>query len=178
MFLLTTLKWGPFLVNTITKEELQPVLNFPAVTLCNSNQVHCGNLYERLLQCQDNSKDCDDEFESVRQMFCLGGCDETLAPTSKTCDSVCCCVSNSNWPPAVLIGEAPLWLSCYQNRFLFLFRRVCLSVAICNYSQGFLFLLFLEAYAVFSCLTYTQVDLSYFCRMFTCCLTQILPGLK
>jgi hypothetical protein len=41
-----------FDVNVGVKLEQSNGLSFPAVTICNANKVHCGNLHKLILECK------------------------------------------------------------------------------------------------------------------------------
>ena len=47
-----------YLYDVITKTKLETVstLEFPAITICNDNKIHCGHLKNRILECQSSSK--------------------------------------------------------------------------------------------------------------------------
>ena len=38
-------------ITTVTTEP-QSILEFPSVTICNLNKVHCGNLYDMIARCE------------------------------------------------------------------------------------------------------------------------------
>ena len=52
------------IVTSVTVKN-QHKLEFPAVTLCNLNKLHCGNLYLRILNCSE------DVSESIKSMILI-----------------------------------------------------------------------------------------------------------
>ena len=55
-------------------------LEFPAVTICNENKVHCGNLHAAIEECDDGN--CP---ENTRKNFCIlfiaGNCEASINST-------------------------------------------------------------------------------------------------
>lgn len=56
-------------------QEFANTLDFPAVTLCNYNRVHCGNLYDRIIEVNRTSDpNVVQRLDSLCYLFELGQC--------------------------------------------------------------------------------------------------------
>ena len=58
---------------SITMEE-KIVMPFPAITLCNQNKVHCGNLHNYIESCEN----CQHRMEALCHVYDMGGCKKSV----------------------------------------------------------------------------------------------------
>ena len=63
-------------VNTAINVEKRTFLEFPAVTLCNNNLIHCQHLFDMIAECEKDSSPCP-KREIYCNMYVLGNCKVT-----------------------------------------------------------------------------------------------------
>ena len=63
-------------VNTAVNVEKRSFVEFPAITVCNKNLIHCQHLLNMILECENNSSTCQ-KLELYCNFYVLGNCKST-----------------------------------------------------------------------------------------------------
>ena len=63
-------------VNTSVNVEKRPSLDFPALTVCNKNIIHCQHLFNMIVECEKNSSSCP-KRDLYCNMYVRGSCKTT-----------------------------------------------------------------------------------------------------